>query len=118
MAEGDGCHRSLTLRDRDELVPAASTFAPLRDRTLSSESRRPPEQDELSDTEHPTVETDPRENSPRNGVLAPHARLMLALVIAATLLDVIDFSIVQVALPSTRTELRGPLAAIHGIIGR
>src|SRR2546430_15177211 len=117
MAEGDGCHCSLTLRDRDELVPAASTFAPLRDRTLSSESRRPPEQDELSDTELVTVETDSRENSSRNGVLAPHARLILALVIAATFLDVIDFSIVQVALPTIRKEFLAPLAELQWIIG-
>ncbi len=46
-----------------------------------------------------------------------HARLILALIIAAGFLDVIDFSIVQVALPTIRTELVVSLAESQWIIG-
>src|SRR5712692_5955814 len=44
-------------------------------------------------------------------------RLILVLIIAAGFLDVIDFSIVQVALPTIRTELVVPLAKSQWIIG-
>jgi len=44
-------------------------------------------------------------------------RLVLALIIAAGFLDVIDFSIVQVALPTIRTELSVSLAESQWIIG-
>ena len=44
-------------------------------------------------------------------------RLILALIIAAGFLDVIDFSIVQVALPTIRTELVISLAESQWIIG-
>src|SRR5438093_3852509 len=44
-------------------------------------------------------------------------RLILALIIAAGFLDVIDFSIVQVALPTIRTELVVSLAESQWIIG-
>src|SRR6267143_1444128 len=44
-------------------------------------------------------------------------RLILALIIAAGFLDVIDFSIVQVALPTIRTELAISLAESQWIIG-
>lgn len=46
-----------------------------------------------------------------------HARLILALIIAAGFLDVVDFSIVQVALPTIRTELAISLAESQWIIG-
>src|SRR5437879_428322 len=46
-----------------------------------------------------------------------HARLILSLVIAATFLDVIDFSIVQVALPTIQREFLAPLAELQWIIG-
>ena len=45
------------------------------------------------------------------------ARLTLVLIIAAGFLDVIDFSIVQVALPTIRTELMISLAESQWIIG-
>jgi EmrB/QacA subfamily drug resistance transporter len=48
---------------------------------------------------------------------ASNVRLVFALVIAAVFLDVIDFSIVQVALPSIRTEFRVPLAESQWIVG-
>src|SRR5258708_29051395 len=44
-------------------------------------------------------------------------RLTLVLIIAAGFLDVIDFSIVQVALPTIRTELMISLAESQWIIG-
>jgi EmrB/QacA subfamily drug resistance transporter len=44
-------------------------------------------------------------------------RLILVLIIAAGFLDVIDFSIVQVALPTIRTELMISLAESQWIIG-
>src|SRR5260370_22889368 len=43
-------------------------------------------------------------------------RLTLVLIIASGFLDVIDFSIVQVALPTIRTELMISLAASQWII--
>src|SRR2546428_5632834 len=49
--------------------------------------------------------------------VASHARLILILIIAAGFLDVIDFSIVQVALPTIRTELVVSLAESQWIIG-
>src|SRR5438132_5249838 len=45
------------------------------------------------------------------------SRLILILIIAAGFLDVIDFSIVQVALPTIRTELVVSLAESQWIIG-
>src|SRR5712692_9166227 len=47
----------------------------------------------------------------------PLTRLILVLIIAAGFLDVIDFSIVQVALPTIRTELVISLAESQWIIG-
>ncbi len=44
-------------------------------------------------------------------------RLILGLIIAAGFLDVIDFSIVQVALPTIQTELVVSLAESQWIIG-
>src|SRR5206468_4861542 len=49
--------------------------------------------------------------------LATHARMILALIIAATFLDVIDFSVVQVALPTISRELLAPWAEIQWVIG-
>src|SRR5436305_14308315 len=46
-----------------------------------------------------------------------HTRLIFALIIAAVFLDVIDFSIVQVALPSIRTEFLVSLAESQWIVG-
>src|SRR5205823_11008809 len=46
-----------------------------------------------------------------------HARLIFALIIAAVFLDVIDFSIVQIALPSIRTQFLVSLADSQWIVG-
>src|SRR6266852_1043937 len=46
-----------------------------------------------------------------------HARMVLPLIIIAGFLDVIDFSIVQVALPTIRTELVVSLTESQWIIG-
>src|SRR2546425_9617726 len=48
---------------------------------------------------------------------ASHARLILAVVISAAFLDVVDFSVVQVALPSIQREFRESLASAQWIIG-
>src|SRR5438445_4438561 len=50
-------------------------------------------------------------------LVASHARMTLALIIIAGFLDVIDFSIVQVALPTIRTELSVSLTESQWIIG-
>jgi EmrB/QacA subfamily drug resistance transporter len=50
-------------------------------------------------------------------VIKARTRLVLGLIIAAGFLDVIDFSIVQVALPTIRTELSISLAESQWIIG-
>ncbi|OLB68261.1 hypothetical protein AUI06_11515 [archaeon 13_2_20CM_2_52_21] len=46
-----------------------------------------------------------------------HARLTFALIIAAVFLDVVDFSIIQVALPSIRTQFIVSLADSQWIVG-
>ena len=64
-----------------------------------------------------TAGTEQTEKSPPQAGFAPHTRIILALVIAATFLDVIDFSIVQVAIPTIEREFLAPLAEIQWIIG-
>src|SRR5206468_13092292 len=49
--------------------------------------------------------------------VASRVRLVFALVISAVFLDVIDFSIVQVALPCARTEFLVSLAESQWIVG-
>ena len=46
-----------------------------------------------------------------------HTRLIFALIIAAVFLDVVDFSIIQVALPSIRTQFLVSLADSQWIVG-
>jgi len=46
-----------------------------------------------------------------------HARLILAVVIAAAFLDVVDFSVVQVALPTIQREFLAPLAESQWVTG-
>src|SRR5947207_12036940 len=46
-----------------------------------------------------------------------HVWLVFALVIAAVFLDVVDFSIIQVALPSIRTQFLVSLADSQWIVG-
>jgi MFS family permease len=49
--------------------------------------------------------------------LASHTRLVFGLIIAAVFLDVVDFSIIQVALPSIRTQWLVSLADSQWIVG-
>src|SRR3989475_9288124 len=49
--------------------------------------------------------------------LAAHARLILAVIIAAAFLDVVDFSVVQVALPTIQREFLAPLAESQWVTG-
>ena len=53
---------------------------------------------------------------PRSAV-ASHAQLILAVVIAAAFLDVVDFSVVQVALPTIQREFLAPLAESQWVTG-
>src|SRR2546428_6656922 len=48
---------------------------------------------------------------------ASRARLILIVVIAAVFLDVVDFCVVQVALPTIQSEFRASLASAQWIIG-
>jgi MFS family permease len=48
---------------------------------------------------------------------APHANIVFALIIAAAFLDIIDFSIIQIALPTIRTEFTISLADAQWIVG-
>ncbi|HEX9613536.1 MAG TPA: MFS transporter, partial [Candidatus Bathyarchaeia archaeon] len=51
------------------------------------------------------------------GNAVQHVRLIFALIIMASFLDIIDFSIVQVALPTIRTQFLATLADSQWIIG-
>lgn len=46
-----------------------------------------------------------------------HVKLIFALIVAAVFLDVVDFSIVQVALPSIQTQFLASLADIQWVVG-
>jgi len=48
---------------------------------------------------------------------AQHVRLIFALIIMASFLDIIDFSIVQVALPTIRTQFLATYADLQWVIG-
>src|SRR2546427_2641344 len=54
---------------------------------------------------------------PAGAALAAHARLILAVIIAAAFLDVVDFSVVQVALPTIQREFFAPLAESQWVTG-
>ncbi len=56
-------------------------------------------------------------NTPSPARTITHARLTFALIIAAVFLDVVDFSIIQVALPSIRTQFIVSLADSQWIVG-
>src|SRR5881409_3003094 len=75
-------------------------------RTSLTEIRR--QEDVAGDTE-PTVRA--------GAALVSHARLILAVVIAAAFLDVVDFSVVQVALPTIQREFLAPLAESQWVTG-
>ena len=55
--------------------------------------------------------------SQARGAVVSHARLILAVVIAAAFLDVVDFSVVQVALPTIQREFLAPLAESQWVTG-
>src|SRR5438445_12731761 len=55
--------------------------------------------------------------SPAKDPEASRLRVILAVVIAAVFLDVVDFSVVQVALPTIQSEFRASLASAQWIIG-
>src|SRR5256886_7359075 len=59
----------------------------------------------------------PPSNTPSPARIITHARLTFALIIAAVFLDVVDFSIIQVALPSIRTQFLVSLADSQWIVG-
>ncbi|TLZ78437.1 MAG: MFS transporter [Methanobacteriota archaeon] len=60
----------------------------------------------------------PTQAEPAAGTgLAAHARLILAVIIAAAFLDVVDFSVVQVALPTIQREFLAPLAESQWVTG-
>src|SRR5881628_231068 len=75
-------------------------------RTSLTEIRR--QEDVAGDTE-PIVRA--------GAALVSHARLVLAVVIAAAFLDVVDFSVVQVALPTIQREFLAPLAESQWVTG-
>src|SRR5205823_5567786 len=62
-------------------------------------------------------EHDPDQEQPAGQTVGPHARLILAVVIAAAFLDVVDFSVVQVALPTIQREFLAPLAESQWVTG-
>jgi len=55
--------------------------------------------------------------SPAKDPEASRLRVILAVVIAAVFLDVVDFSVIQVALPTIQREFGAPLASAQWIIG-
>src|SRR3989442_685584 len=59
----------------------------------------------------------PPSNTPSPARAITHTRLTFALIIAAVFLDVVDFSITQVALPSIRTQFIVSLADSQWIVG-
>ena len=59
----------------------------------------------------------PPSNTPSPARIITHARLTFALIIAAVFLDVVDFSIIQVALPSIRIQFIVSLADSQWIVG-
>jgi len=64
-----------------------------------------------------SVEPRSRSGATAQGPLSSHAALILAVVISACFLDVVDFSVVQVALPSIQREFQETLASAQWIIG-
>jgi len=59
----------------------------------------------------------PPSHTPSPTQTITHTRLTFALIIAAVFLDVVDFSIIQVALPSIRTQFIVSLADSQWIVG-
>lgn len=66
---------------------------------------------------HESNEKDPQTTGGRQAATAAHTGIILGLVIAAVFLDVVDFSVVQVALPTIQGEFLASLADSQWIIG-
>src|SRR5439155_26733163 len=66
---------------------------------------------------HEDVAVDTEPTVRAGAALVSHARLILAVVIAAAFLDVVDFSVVQVALPTIQREFLAPLAESQWVTG-
>lgn len=62
-------------------------------------------------------EPNPRVPSRQSSRIPTHASLILSVVISACFLDVVDFSVVQVALPTIQEEFLASLASSQWIIG-
>jgi len=67
--------------------------------------------------QEPRIEGHTQEAPPAGAALAAHTRLILAVIIAAAFLDVVDFSVVQVALPTIQREFLAPLAESQWVTG-
>ncbi len=59
----------------------------------------------------------PEPNQDNKSASSTHVRLIFALVIAAAFLDIVDFSIIQIALPTIRTQFLISLADSQWIVG-
>src|SRR3989441_394673 len=57
---------------------------------------------------HGAAKDEPDAVGPLHGAVASHGRLILAVIIAAAFLDVVDFSVVQVALPTIQRAILAP----------
>src|SRR5256712_1854906 len=66
---------------------------------------------------HGAAKDEPDAVGPLHGAVASHGRLILAVIIAAAFLDVVDFSVVQVALPTIQREFLAPLAESQWVTG-
>ena len=66
---------------------------------------------------HGAAKDEPDATGPLHGAVASHGRLILAVIIAAAFLDVVDFSVVQVALPTIQREFLAPLAESQWVTG-
>src|SRR2546426_1084189 len=66
---------------------------------------------------HGAAKDEPDAVGPLHGAVASHGRLILAVIIAAAFLDVVDFSVVQVALPTIQREFLAPLAESEWVTG-
>ncbi|TLZ62214.1 MAG: MFS transporter, partial [Methanobacteriota archaeon] len=70
-----------------------------------------------AEAENMKQETVEQPASPAKDPEASRLRVILAVVIAAVFLDVVDFSVIQVALPTIQREFGAPLASAQWIIG-
>src|SRR2546426_1015351 len=89
----------------------------MNDRWLERQHHRPGEL-RLTGNEGPRAVKDGSDIAdPLRTTVGSHARLILAVIIAAAFLDVVDFSVVQVALPTIQREFLAPLAESQWVTG-